>query len=162
MEATEQELKRYEELQVFALDFARTGKTQDLKAMLQSGMPVNLSDHKGNSLLMLASYNRNLETTSMLVDFGAQVDKKNDRGQTPLAGVCFKGYLDIVKVLVKAGANIYENNGMGTTPIMFASMFGNYEIVKFLSEQNKNNNFKAKIYLIISKIFSLFKKNKIK
>ena len=162
METTEQELKRYEELQVFALDFARTGKTQDLKAMLQSGMPVNLSDHKGNSLIMLASYNGNLETTSMLVDFGAQVDKKNDKEQTPLAGVCFKGYLDIVKVLVKAGANIYENNGMGTTPIMFASMFGNYEIVKFLSEQNKNNNFKAKIYLIISKIFSLFKKNKIK
>ena len=28
METTEQELKRYEELQVIALDFARTGKTQ--------------------------------------------------------------------------------------------------------------------------------------
>lgn len=162
MEVTADELKRYEELQVFALDFARTGKTQDLKAMLQAGMPVNLCDHKGNSLIMLASYNGNLETTSMLVDFGADVDKKNDKGQTPLAGVCFKGYIDIVKVLVKAGANIYENNGMGTTPIMFASMFGNYEIVKFLSEENKNNNFKSKIYLIISKIFSLFKKNKIK
>ena len=158
METTEQELKRYEELQVIALDFARIGKTEDLKAMLQSGMPVNLSDHKGNSLIMLASYNGNLETTVMLVSFGAEVDKKNDRGQTPLAGVCFKGYLDIVKVLVKAGANIYENNGMGTTPIMFASMFGNYEIVKYLSEQNKNNNFKSKIYLITSKIFSLFKK----
>ena len=162
MEATEQELKRYEELQVFALDFARTGKTEDLKAMLQSGMPVNLSDHKGNSLIMLASYNGNLETTVMLVSFGAEVDKKNDRGQTPLAGVCFKGYLDIVKVLVKAGANIYENNGMGTTPIMFASMFGNYEIVKYLSQQNKTHNMKVKIYLLISKIFSLFKKNKIK
>lgn len=162
MEATADELKRYEELQVIALDFARTGKTEDLKAMLQSGMPLNLSDHKGNSLIMLASYNGNLETTVMLVSFGAEVDKKNDRGQTPLAGVCFKGYLDIVKVLVKAGANIYENNGMGTTPIMFASMFGNYEIVKYLSEQNKNNNFKSKIYLITSKIFSLFKKNKIK
>lgn len=158
MEATADELKRYEELQVFALDFARTGKTQDLKAMLQVGMPVNLCDHKGNSLIMLASYNGNLETTSMLIVFGAEVDKKNDRGQTPLAGVCFKGYLDIVKVLVKAGANIYENNGMGTTPIMFASMFGNYEIVKFLSQQNKTHNMKAKIYLLISKIFSLFKK----
>ena len=64
--------------------------------------------------------------------------------------------------MVKAGANIYENNGMGTTPIMFASMFGNYEIVKFLSQQNKTHNMKAKIYLLISKIFSLFKKNKIK
>ena len=156
------DLNSYEELNLIAFDYARAGKTQDLKLLLNNGMSVDLCDYKGNTLLMLASYNGNLETTSMLVDFGAQVDKKNDRGQTPLAGVCFKGYLDIVKVLVKAGANIYENNGMGTTPIMFASMFGNYEIVKFLSEQNKNNNFKAKIYLIISKIFSLFKKNKIK
>ncbi len=155
MEATADELKRYEELQVFALDFARTGKTQDLKAMLQAGMPVNLCDHKGNSLIMLASYNGNLETTSMLLDFGAEVDKKNDRGQTPLAGVCFKGYIDIVKVLVKAGANIYENNGMGTTPIMFASMFGNYEIVKYLSSQK--SSFKSKIYLGISKIFAIIK-----
>lgn len=155
MEATADEIKRYEELQVFALDFARTGKTQDLKAMLQAGMPVNLCDHKGNSLIMLASYNGNLETTSMLVAFGAEVDKKNDRGQTPLAGVCFKGYIDIVKVLVKAGANIYENNGMGTTPIMFASMFGNYEIVKFLNSQN--SSFKSKIYLAISKIFGIIK-----
>ena len=160
MEATADELKRYEELQVIALDFARTGKTEDLKAMLQDGMPVNLCDHKGNSLLMLASYNGNLETTSMLVDFGAEVDKKNDRGQTPLAGVCFKGYIDIVKVLVKAGANIYENNGMGTTPIMFASMFGNSEIVKFLDEQN--SGFKSKIYLGFSKFISIFKKKKLK
>ena len=160
MEATLDEIKRYEELQVFALDFARTGKTQDLKAMLQYGMPVNLCDHKGNSLIMLASYNGNFETTVMLVDFGAEVDKKNDRGQTPLAGVCFKGYIDIVKVLVKAGANIYENNGMGTTPIMFASMFGNSEIVKFLDEQN--SGFKSKIYLGFSKFISIFKKKKLK
>jgi hypothetical protein len=41
-------------------------------------------------------------------------------------------------------------------------MFGNYEIVKYLSQQNKTHNMKAKIYLLISKIFSLFKKNKIK
>lgn len=162
MEVSQEELKRYEELQVLALDFARVGKTQDLKAMLEAGMSVNLTDHKGNTLLMLASYNGNFETTKMLLEYKAEVDRKNDRGQTPLAGVCFKGYLDIVKVLVKAGANIYENNGMGTTPIMFASMFGNYEIVKYLSEQNKTHNMKAKIYLLISKIFSLFKKNKIK
>ena len=155
MEATEQELKRYEELQIVALDFARQGMTEDLRMMLGSGMPVNLCDHKGNSLLMLASYNGNLETTELLVLFGADVDKKNDRGQTPLAGVCFKGYLDIVRVLVKAGANIYENNGMGTTPIMFASMFGNYEIVKYLN--NQDSSFKSKIYLGISKIFAIVK-----
>ena len=160
MEATEQELKRYEELQVFALDFARTGKTQDLEAMLQVGMPVNLCDHKGNSLIMLASYNGNLETTIMLVDFGAEVDKKNDRGQTPLAGVCFKGYFDIAKILVEAGANIHENNGLGTTPLMFATIFGNTQIVEYLNKQDKNRSFKSTIYLLFSKFIRVFRKNR--
>ena len=97
MEVSPEEQKRYEELQVMALEFARRGQTEDLKAMLDVGMPANLCDYKGNSLLMLASYNGNLGTTRMLIDLGAQVDKKNDRGQTPLAGVCFKGYLEITK-----------------------------------------------------------------
>jgi uncharacterized protein len=155
MEISQEEQKRYEELQLFALDYARRGMTQDLKAMLDVGMPVNLCDHKGNSLIMLSSYNGNVETTQMLVNMNAQVDKKNDRGQTPLAGVCFKGYLDIVKILVHGGANIYENNGMGTTPIMYASMFGNYEIVKYLNK--RNSSLKSKAYLLISKIFAIIK-----
>lgn len=158
MEVTQEELKRYEELQVFALEYARTGKTQDLKLMIEAGMSVNLSDHKGNTLLMLASYNGNLETTKMLVDFGALVDKKNDKGQTPLAGVCFKGYLEIVKVLVENGANIYENNGLGTTPLMFASMFGNTQIVEYLNEKDKTKSFKSRAYLSLSKFVGIFRK----
>jgi len=158
LQVSDEELKRYEELQLLALDFAREDCVEELKAMLVAGMPVNLSDHKGNTLLMLASYNGSTKTTQMLVDFGAQVDKKNDRGQTPLAGVCFKGYVDIVKILVKAGTNINENNGMGMTPIMFASMFGNTEIVEYFS--NGESDFKTKAYLGISKITSTFKKLK--
>lgn len=158
MTFTANELSRYEELQVIALDYARHGKTEDLRLMLNAGMSENLCDHKGNTLIMLASYNGNAQTTEMLIKYGALVDQKNDRGQTPLAGVCFKGYLDIVKILVKGGANIYENNGMGTTPIMFASMFGNTEIVEYLSSQN--SGFKSKLYLGFSKFINSFKKKK--
>ena len=160
MEVSQEELKRYEELQVLALDFARVGKTQDLKAMLEAGMSVNLTDHKGNTLLMLSSYNGNFETTKMLLEYKAEVDKKNDRGQTPLAGVCFKGYFDIVKILVEAGANIHENNGLGTTPLMFATIFGNTQIVEYLSKQDKNRSFKSTIYLLFSKFIRVFRKNR--
>lgn len=156
MEITAQEQNRYLELQMIALNYARYGNTQDLMLMIESKMPINLSDQKGNTLLMLAAYNNHEQTTQMLVDKGAIVDQKNDRGQTPLAGVCFKGYLNVAKVLVRAGANIYENNGMGTTPIMFASLFGNHEIVKYLSKQNGSK--KSKFYLVVSKMFSWIKK----
>lgn len=152
---TKDEIQRYDELCVLALNFARYGQSDRLKSMLESKLPVNLQDHKGNTLLMLAAYNGNLECVKLLISFGAIVDKKNDRGQTPLAGVCFKGYLEIVKLLVKAGANIYENNGLGTTPIMFASMFGNYDIVKYLNEQN--STFKSKMYLVFSKFIGKIK-----
>ena len=58
--------------------------------MLNAGLPVNLADAKGQTLLMLASYNGNLETTRMLLKHGADVDRRNDRGQTPLGGVAFR------------------------------------------------------------------------
>ncbi|RBQ31151.1 hypothetical protein CRU92_08245 [Arcobacter sp. FW59] len=158
MEVSQEEQKRYEELQILALDFARQGKTKDLELMLESGMAVNLTDHKGNTLLMLASYNGNFDTVQMLLDFKADVDRKNDKGQTPLAGVCFKGYLDIVKLLVNAGANMHENNGMGTTPLMFASMFGNTQIVVYLNEKDKSKSFKSYLYFIFAKFIGIFKK----
>jgi len=76
VEATKEELQRYEELQALALEFARQGKTHELKAMLEAKMPVNLSDHKGNTLLMLASYNGHVQNTQMLLEMQASVDQK--------------------------------------------------------------------------------------
>src|ERR1700744_1223436 len=92
---TEAEERRYAELQDMALDFARHGETESLASMLRHQLPVNLADARGNTLLMLASYNGNLETTRLLLDHGADPDRRNDKGQTPLGGVAFKGYAEI-------------------------------------------------------------------
>ncbi len=126
---TEAEEKHYAELQHLALGFARNGETKHLAAMIKAGLPVNLSDAKGNSLLMLASYHGAVETTRMLLEHGAAVDRRNDRGQTPLGGVAFKGYEEIVALLLDHGADIDADNGGGMTPIMFASMFGRTRVV---------------------------------
>ena len=69
METTEQELKRYEELQVFALDFARQGKTERFESYTRSRNASKFVITKVTHIIMLASYNGNLETTSMLIDF---------------------------------------------------------------------------------------------
>jgi ankyrin repeat protein len=129
---TEAEEKRYAELQEMGLDFARHGETGPLAEMLRHGLPVNLADGKGNTLLMLASYNGNLETTRMLLERGAEVDRVNHRGQTPLGGAAFKGYEEIVKALLDHGAAIDADNGAGMTPIMFAAMFGRVRVVEQL------------------------------
>src|SRR5258708_27134739 len=96
---TEAEEKRYAELQHVALNFARNGEANHLAAMLNAGLPVNLSDVKGNSLLMLASYNGEVETTRMLLEHGADADRRNDRGPTPLRGAAFHGHEEIGALL---------------------------------------------------------------
>jgi ankyrin repeat protein len=147
MNISQDEIKRYEELQAIALDFARFGQTDELKSMLLAKLPVNLRDHKGNTLLMLASYHGNLDAVKLLIDMGADANLKNDRGQTPLDGVCFKGYLDIAKLLTKAGANL--NNSL-----MYACIFGHRDIVKCLSQEK---TFKIKIYLALSEFGAFLK-----
>ena len=139
-EITEEEQQRYLELQRMALDFARNGETDELNRMLEAGMPPDLYDEKGQSLLMLASYNGHEETTRMLLAHGAEVDRRNDRGQTPLGGVAFKGYVSVAKLLIEAGADIHANNGGGMTPLHYATMFGRWEVARLLETHGATLN----------------------
>jgi ankyrin repeat protein len=90
---------------LWLFDQARAGLSERLAAEVTGGMPVNLTDAHGNTLLMLAAYHGHARTVQVLIDHGATVDATNDRGQTPLAGAVFKGYEDVVRVLVDAGAD---------------------------------------------------------
>jgi len=129
---TAAEESRYAELQALALDFARRGDTAALAPMLRHGLPVNLADAKGNTLLMLASYNGQRETAQRLLELGADVDRRNDRGQTPLGGVAFKGDTALVELLLAYGADLEADNGGGMTPLMFAALFGRTAVVEQL------------------------------
>jgi len=86
-------------------DFARAGDTARLRAYVEQGVPANLTDATGNTLLMLSAYHGHAETVSALVALGADPDRTNDRGQSPLAGAIFKGEDDVVRVLLAAGAD---------------------------------------------------------
>lgn len=129
---TPEEEARYAALQLRALDDARDGATAELEAMIAAGLPANLSDTKGNSLLMLAAYHGHEDTARMLLRRGADPDRRNDRGQTPLGGVAFKGHLPLVRLLIEAGAQVDADQGGGRSPLMFAAMFGHRKVVECL------------------------------
>ncbi|MEU5841248.1 ankyrin repeat domain-containing protein [Rhodococcus sp. NPDC047139] len=84
---------------------AREGDVETLVAYVDAGVPVNLTNETGDTLLMLASYHGHAEAVQALVDRGADVDRLNDRGQSPLAGAVFKGVDAVVGVLTEAGAD---------------------------------------------------------
>lgn len=129
---TAAEEARYAALQVHALDLARAGETAALAPLLAAGLAVNLADHQGQTLLMLASYHGRLDTARLLLEHGAEVDRRNDRGQTPLGGVAFKGYLELATLLLDHGAALMADQGSGQTPLQFARMFGRHEMVALL------------------------------
>lgn len=129
---SEQEEQRFGELCQMAFNFARNDDCKNLEIMLDAGLNVNLKTHKGDTLLMLASYHDSMHCAKMLLQKGALVDERNDRGQTPLAGVCFKGHLAMAKLLLDFGANPNANNGLGATPYTFAILFGRQEIAELL------------------------------
>jgi ankyrin repeat protein len=87
-------------------DLARTGTTSPLQSYISAGIPPNLTNASGDTLLMLASYHGHAETAKMLLDAGADANVLNARGQSPIAGAVFKGYDEVVRVLWKGGADI--------------------------------------------------------
>jgi len=88
-------------------DLARSGSTAALHQYLLAGIPANLTNHSGDTLLMLASYHGHAATVRMLLERGADPNVLNERGQSPLAGAVFKGYGEVVGVLVGAGGDVW-------------------------------------------------------
>ncbi|MFW0872230.1 ankyrin repeat domain-containing protein [Rhodococcoides corynebacterioides] len=84
---------------------ARAGEATALAAYVDAGVPVDLTNDSGDTLLMLAAYHGHPDAVTALIHRGADVGRANDRGQTPLAGAVFKGEDDVVRALVDAGAD---------------------------------------------------------
>jgi ankyrin repeat protein len=84
---------------------ARTGQTDALAAYVDAGVPADLTNDSGDTLLMLAAYHGHPGTVRALLDRGADPGRPNDRGQTPLAGAVFKKEPQVVRALLDAGAD---------------------------------------------------------
>ena len=108
------------------LDDAREGRTERLAQHLDAGVPVELTDASGNTLLMLAAYHGHAVTVAALTARGAVVDALNDRGQSPLAGAVFKGEDAVVRVLLEAGA---DPDAGHPTARETAAMFGRADLL---------------------------------
>ena len=93
------------ELAARVFDLARTGATAELAAYVDAGVPPNLTNDKGDTLLLLAAYHDHPETVGALLDRGADHSRVNDRGQTALAAAVFRRSVDSVERLLAAGAD---------------------------------------------------------
>ncbi|MER7958636.1 ankyrin repeat domain-containing protein [Streptomyces sp. NPDC096030] len=108
-------------------DLARTGDAETLAAYLDAGVPANLTNDRGDSLVMLAAYHGHADAVAALLARGADGDRANDRGQTPLAGAVFKGEDAVVRALLAGGANPEAGT---PSAVDTARMFGKAELLE--------------------------------
>ncbi|MFD4232594.1 ankyrin repeat domain-containing protein [Streptomyces sp. NPDC058545] len=120
------------ELATKVFDLARRGETETLAAYVDAGVPANLTNDRGDSLLMLAAYHGHAEAVTTLVGRGADPDRANDRGQTPLAGAVFKGEDAVIEALLAAGAD----PAAGTPSALdTARMFGKADLLELFGSR---------------------------
>ncbi|MFC9249064.1 ankyrin repeat domain-containing protein [Streptomyces sp. NPDC057136] len=115
------------ELATKVFDLARRGEADALAAYVDAGVPANLTNDRGDSLLMLAAYHGHAGAVTALVGRGADPDRANDRGQTPLAGAVFKGENAVIEALLAAGADPESGT---PSALDTARMFGKADLLE--------------------------------
>ena len=130
-----------------ALHLIRQGDHLRLQEMLSSHMlpDINMEDTSGQTLLMAASANGQLECVRLLLNSGAAVDwpfcivagEDSDKfdpssKKTALYTACEKGYREIAKVLLENKAN--PNLGYDNPSLYVACFNGDLEVAKLLVE----------------------------
>lgn len=110
----------------------RQGDVESVAFHIYNQGDINLTNHKGHSLLMLAAYNGHETLTSLLLRHGADVHSRDSSGNTILMGVAFKGHARLARLLIDAGADPWAQNPQGQTALMFAEAFGRTETARLL------------------------------
>ncbi|MET8473708.1 ankyrin repeat domain-containing protein [Streptomyces sp. NPDC006422] len=115
------------ELATKIFDLARRGETEALVGYVDAGVPADLTNDRGDTLVMLAAYHGHAAAVRALLERGADANRANDKGQTPLAGAVFKGADDVIRALLDGGAD----PAAGTpSAVDTARMFGRADLVE--------------------------------
>lgn len=102
-------------------ELAREGRTAQLAEMLDAGVPLNLVNARGDSLLIVAAYQQHGDTVAELLRRGADTDIVNSAGQTAIACAVFRNNEPVLRSLLEAGADTALGSPTG---VQIAEQFG--------------------------------------
>ena len=106
-------------------------------------LTINLAACTGNSSeeLVQAAKSGNIETVTMLLEAGADVNAKDSEHQSSaLMWAAHEGHTDIMNLLIEHGANIDEQRSTGETAFWFTAQKGQLEAMKILVSHGADIN----------------------
>lgn len=100
---------------IFSL--ARHNRADDIERLLDRGIPINVRDKFGNTVLTIASQNGNKRVAKVVLRRGADINARNLKGNTPLHYCYHYGYGDSLgQYLISKGADINARSNSGKLP----------------------------------------------
>jgi len=116
----------------------RKGYIKIATILLELGADVNsISGDRGNTPLMDAAAEANIEIMSKLIKAGADLDLKSKSGQTALVLAVGRQAEGAAVLLVKSGANISIKDDLGMSARKYAELFKLNNILLLMDEENK-------------------------
>lgn len=112
-------------------DLARQGLTGPLGEMIDAGVPIDIQNPRGDSLLIVATYAEKSEVVDELLRRGAALDTVNANGQTAIACAVFRRNEPLLRMLLDAGA---DQSAGPHTAAAIADQFGIADMRAILDE----------------------------
>jgi ankyrin repeat protein len=113
---------------------AQMGEIEVAKILIAHGADVNISDKytgpvrandiTGTALQIAINYSPNEEMAPLLLDSGAEFNRKDTQGNTELHLAVMKGNGNLARVLCEHGADVEAVNDFSRTPLYYAAKHG--------------------------------------
>lgn len=128
-----------------------------LQVMMMKTLGLDVSSPEAQESLkekLFREMNRMIEMAQMLIDNGADVNKKSSLG-TPLMNAVTNAWnQEIVELFIKAGADLNAQDDKGRTALFYAAAGGNDDLVTYLLKAGADPDIKdasGKVYLDVER-----------
>ena len=115
-------------------DSIQSGNIPGVKEFLDAGVPVNLTDEEGWSLLHHAAACGQVEVIRFLQEKGCYIDAVDSNGRTALHYAVANGFVESVRALIEMGSDVNALDNEHTTPLQWAVMSEQYAVMEALIE----------------------------
>ncbi len=113
-------------------ELAREGRVGPMGEMIDAGVPVDVRNARGDTMLIVAAYAKEAHAVAELIRRGASLDEENRMGQTAISCAVFRNDAQILSLLLDAGAN--PDAGF-RTGLQIAQQFGITDMVAILESR---------------------------
>jgi ankyrin repeat protein len=117
------------------LNTAAAGYKETVALFLKAGTDINTRGAQGETALMLAAVNHNIDLLKFLVKNTADVNAKNNDGYTALMFVASQGNVEVAEFLIAKGADMNTQNNVGETALMLSVLHSHIGMTKMLIEK---------------------------